>query len=159
MPVHNPPASSTRVLAQGNVASSHTGNTTETTLAQVTIPAGSMGANGRLRITTIWSMTNSANNKTMRVRFNHATTGAAFMNQAQTTQATNRFQCEIINRNSQSSQLGGHAGGTGGWGVTTTAAITSTVDTSVDTTLYITAQLALGSETLTLESYLVELIS
>jgi hypothetical protein len=46
-----------------------TGSTVETALMTVHIPKGTMGASGRLRITTLWSMTNSANAKTVRVRF------------------------------------------------------------------------------------------
>ena len=43
------------ILAQSAVAVSKTGDTNEATLASITIPAGAMGANGSLRLTTVWS--------------------------------------------------------------------------------------------------------
>jgi hypothetical protein len=151
-------AGTIRVLAQSGVAVAHTGVTTETTLASIVIPAGSMGLNGRVRVTTLWTMTNSANNKVMRGRFNHATTGTTYLTSTQTTQNTFRHQFEIINRNSQSSQCGA-PGGLNAYGQTTGVLLTSAIDTSVETTIYLTGQLVNASETLTLEGYMVELIS
>lgn len=146
-----------QVLGQSSVAVSCGADTTEDALATVTIPAGAMGANGRLRITTVWTMTNSANNKTMRVRLG-GIAGTIYMTSTQTAQATLRDQREISNRNAQNSQVGAMSGTSGGFGLSTSAVVTSAVDTTADTTVVVTGQKASAGEALTLESYMVELL-
>jgi hypothetical protein len=144
-----------RQIAHSAVAASHTGNTTETVLATISIPAGSMGPNGMLRVTTLWSMTNTANNKTFRVRLGGAS-GTQFLNQA-IAQASYQDHRLIRNRNSQSSQICSPAGGmVGGFGVTTGTLASGAVDTSAAQDLVLSAQLANSGETVTLESYTVE---
>jgi hypothetical protein len=140
---------------QSSVGASCGADTTEDVLANITVPF--FGANGRLRITTLWTMTNSGNNKTMRVRLGGAS-GTIYMTSTQTTQATLKDMREIGNRNSASSQVGGMPGTSGGFGLSTTAVVTSTVDTSAGTVLVISGQKANSGETLTLESYCVELL-
>lgn len=142
-----------QVLAQSSVGVSCAADTAENTLATIIVPAGRMGANGRIRITALWKMTNSANLKTMRHKFG----GTSFHSQGLTTQAAYRAQAELGNRNSQSSQVGGILA-TGGWSTSTSDPVTSTVDTTVDATILITGTKASAGETLTLESYLVELL-
>jgi hypothetical protein len=141
-----------RVLAQSSVPVAHTGSTSETTLASVTIPAGSMGANGRLRITSLWSGTNSANNKTMRHKFG----GTNYFAQNMTTHQSWRQETEIGNRNATNSQIGNSNNSWGSGGV---APNTSAVDTTVDTTVLLTGQLANAADTLVLESYRVEILN
>lgn len=144
------------VLAQSSVAVTAPADTTEDTLATITIPAGAMGPNGRLRITTVWTITNSVNNKTLRIRLS-GIGGTQFMNSIQTLVTTVRDQHEIQNRNSASSQLGWNAASSGGFGTSSNAVVTGAIDTSVQTTLVITGQKATSGEVLTLESYIVEL--
>lgn len=145
------------VITYGSaVAVSAPADTTEDTLATITIPANAMGANGRLRVSTFWSHTNSANNKTLRVRYSGAS-GTIFSTFTNTTTAAMRAQCEIVNRNATNSQVGGF-NGTGGFGSGAASLLTSSVDTTAATTVVITGQKASSGETLTLESYLVELI-
>lgn len=145
-----------RVIAASAVAASHTGNTTETALATVQVPAGAMGPNGALRITTLWSYTNSANNKTLRIRFG-GVSGTAHLGNFVTTTATLRHQQLIQNRNAQNSQIGGYLSVTP-FGANPGAAVTSSVDTSAAADLVLSGQLANAGETVTLESYLVELL-
>ena len=146
-----------RVLARSAVAVSHTGTTDETALATITVPANTLGANGRLRVTATWSYTNSANNKVPRIRFS-TISGTAYFASTQTTTAVMRAQVEIANRNATNSQVGGVSAGQGGWGNTGNALITSAVDTTAETTVVISGSLATSSETITLESYLVEVV-
>lgn len=54
-----------RVLAQSAVASSITGTLTKTALATVYVPAGAIGPNGRLRVSTQWTTTANTNSKTL----------------------------------------------------------------------------------------------
>jgi len=137
-----------------------TGSTSETALATIAIPAGAMGANGQLRIITLWSMTNNANNKYPRIRLG-GISGTIYLGATQSSVASQKTQTIIRNRNSQSSQIGFAASGTlGAYGVgpTTVANVTSAVDTSAAQDLVISGQLATGTDTLTLESYTVEIL-
>lgn len=140
-----------RVLAQSSLSVSHTGNTAETTLASVVIPAGAMGPNGRVRITSLWSGTNSANAKTMRHKFG----GVNYFAQNMTTQLGWRHENEIGNRNAANSQVGNTSNV---FGSLSGAPITSAIDTAAAVIVLITGQLANAGETVTLESYRVEVL-
>jgi hypothetical protein len=142
-----------RVLAASAVAASHTGDTLEAALATIAIPAGAMGPNGQLRVTTQWTYTNSANAKTLRVRFG-GTSGTPYLAQSSTTTASAVFQNRIANRGAANSQIGNS---NTSFGATTGAVVTSAVDTSAAVNLVITGVLANAGDTVTLESYLVEL--
>ncbi len=146
------------VLGASGVASTHTGDTAEAALATFTLPGGAMGANGVLRVTTLWTYTNSANTKTLRVRLG-GLSGTAFQANTVTTSNIGVTQRTIQNRNSQASQVGFNA--TSAASFTTvgsgSAVAVGTADTSVDQTIVITGQLASAGETVTLESCLVEL--
>lgn len=148
-------ASGFRVLGQSSVAVSCTASTSEEVLASVVVPAGAMGPNGRLFISTLWTVTSSANNKNLRTRFG-GISGTIYGSVTATTVACAIDQRIIANRNSESSQVGSPNGTVGGLGATPTAVSTSTVDTSLATTVDITGQKASAGETLTLESYCVE---
>lgn len=142
------------VLCRNAAAASHTGDTNETTIATCTVPANSLGANGRLRVYSVWGYTNSANAKNLRVRFS-TISGTAYAEVAPTTSTAIVLAFDIANRGATNSQVGkptasGSASGT--------AAITSAVATTASTTLVFTAQLASAGETITLESSIVEVL-
>ncbi len=141
-----------RVLASSAVSASITGTTNETTLATITIPP--LGLNDSLRVSTLWSYTNSGNNKTFRIDLG----GTDFMAVVQSSSAVFKDTREIRNVNSQSVQKSWPAAAAGA--NNTGSAITSgAINTGVSTTLTLTAQLASAGETATLESYLIELIT
>lgn len=144
-----------RVLGRGGAGWSVTGTVTETTLATVAVPAGAMGPNGVLRVTSLWKYTNSANTKTLKVQMG----GVNFINVVPT--ATNSFQAitTILNRNAANSQVSpsSSAAGDGSMGTEGANPTTGAVDTSVAQNLTFKATLANTGETITLESYLVEL--
>ena len=170
-----------RVLARGAAGWSVTGTTTETTLASVSVPAGAMGPNGVLRVTSLWKYPNSANNKTLKVQLtppictfsvllkypnsaNNKTLkvqmgGVNFVNVVPTT--TNSFQAitTIANRNAQNAQVSpsSSAAADGAMGTEGANPTTGAVDTAAAQTLTFKATLANTGETITLESYLVEL--
>ena len=146
------------VLAASAVAASITGTTSETVLATVSIPAGAIGPNGILRVTSQWSYTNSANNKILRLRLG-GLSGSTFFDVTQTTTAVYVDLGRLIhNVNSNAAQKSRGASVTGA-GSTGTAHITRTVDTTVALDLVFTGQLANTGETVTLESYVVELLA
>lgn len=146
------------VLAQSAVAVNNTGNTTENTVATITVPANAMGANGRIRITTLWTCTNSANNKFCRVRVGGGA-GTQILTATLTTVASLREQSEWANRNATNSQITFPAAHqTATFNTSTGANLATAVDTTAQFTIVLTAQLASAGETITLESYLAELI-
>jgi hypothetical protein len=145
-----------KVVSNG-AASSHTGNTTETTLATIPIPAGALGANGTLRLTLNFSCNTTANAKTVRARFNNATTGTQYLNSPLTSQARLHTPIFITNRNSESSQIGGtNPGNQTGYSQSTSPQVTTTVNTAVATNIYVTGQLADAADTITLETWVLE---
>lgn len=144
-----------KLLARSAVAQSHTGDTAEFVFATITIPAGSLGVNGILRISTYWSYTNSANAKTGRIRLGGAA-GTQFLSVAHTTSAAFSDTRSIANRNALNSQVGIGAGTTVSGGTSTAAPTTSSVDTSLAQDLVLSGQLANSGETITLERYVVE---
>ena len=138
------------MLGKQHTAVSHTGDTNEYTLYSLVIPGGTIKANGVLVITALFSMTGSTNTKTLKVKLG----GTVFSTTTITASASTISQSSslaIHNRNSQSSQVAYS-------GSTSAAVITGVVDTSVNQTLAITGQLALGTETITLESVVVEVM-
>lgn len=144
-------------LAQSSVQSAHTGDTNETVLATISIPAGAMGANGRVKLRWLVSCTESANVKTIRARLG-GIGGTAYCGLALTNQETQRYEIEIGNRNAQNSQVGAYLATSTAWGSTTGTETTSAVDTSAATTLLITGQLASSGEAIRVESYVAEIL-
>lgn len=153
MPLYAP-SSSTIILARSAVALSYTGGTTETVLATVKIPGGAMGPDGILRVTTLWSFPNNANTKTLRARFG----GTIVQSIAMTANVNLRDQRQIQNRGVVNSQVFANNGMTGGWAANTGGLGTATIDTSVDQDYTFAALLGVGTDTIQLESYLIELI-
>lgn len=146
------------VIGQSAVKVSKTGDTSETVMATITIPAGAMGPNGALRVTSLWSFTNSGNAKRLRIRLGGIGGTVFFDTNAYTAQeAAVDLARTITNRNSEASQVsrGGTSTGAGG---TTSIPITGTVDTTVAQDLVLTCQLSNSGETINLESYSVELL-
>lgn len=144
------------LLGASAVSASGAADTAENTLATITVPGGMMGANDYLEIHTAWSVTNNANVKTARVRFS-SISGTEYLLTGLASYLNGRFITTIHNANSVSSQKGGGPPG-GQVGVGTSAIPTSSVDTSADTTIVITAQKATSGDTMTLERYSVILV-
>ena len=152
-----------KVLAASSVAVNLTGSASETVMATISIPGGVIGPNGQLRIRTIWTATNNANNKTRRVRFGAAaagTGGTLMMGIASASVVSMQHLTQFGNRGVANSQVGAATGaGTGGFTESTSACATASIDTGSACEIAITGQLASAGDTLTLESYSVELIS
>lgn len=143
------------VLARSAAPVSHTGDTNEFTFASVTIPAGRLGPNGVLRITRTWTMPNNANTKTLRGKLGATT---FFVLALAAGVVTTTAQHLIQNRASAASQMGTNQDSSSGVGSTASGLVTAAIDTTVDQTLLLTGQLGAAGDTLTLESYLVELL-
>lgn len=146
-----------RILAASNAAVSCPADTTEDTLATITVPAGAMGLNGILRITTHWTFTGSTNSKTWRVKFGSMSAQDTGTTSASVTSL--RCHTEIRNVASASSQKGNSYSLTIAGSVPATSPTTAAIDTTAAVTMLITGQKGLAGETLTLDYYLVELIT
>lgn len=145
------------VVGRSGVQVSHTGDTNETTLATISVPAGAMGPNGILRITAIFGATGSAGTKTARVKLSSTTFSQLAMSSAQSGQ---KVQVEIHNRNSSSSQISHNSGGAqaGSWGLSTSAPTTGSIATSSAQDITLTGQLANGADSIAIEAYTVEVL-
>jgi hypothetical protein len=153
------PLNGSVILARSAVAVSCPADTNENVLAVIPVPPNAMGLNGVLRIRTLWSLTNSANNKTLRIRFSGAT-GTIFGTSTLGTGVLTAHGLVIIaNRGAVNSQIGIRATFTSPYSASGSPNITAAVDTSADTTIVITGEKTVGGETLTLESYLAELLA
>jgi len=130
-----------------------TGTTLETTLVTITIPAGLIGSSGKVKLYPLWSVTNNANNKTVRVKLGGST--GYFLQSSGYAQLSNLVIFRNFNSESVQKVSSGMAAGLG----STTGAFTSlTIDTSAATTLTITGQLQVGTDTMTLEGLFVEIV-
>jgi hypothetical protein len=145
------------LLGKSAVAVPHTGNTNETALATISVPAGAMGPNGALRVTAMFSMTNNANNKTPRLRLG-GISGTGFYFVAHASIATIMLQRVIHNRNSEASQVSFPGSSLTSYGTSTSAPTTGTQNTAGALDLVLSGQLADGADTITLESYQVEVL-
>ena len=130
-----------------------TGTTVETTLVTITIPAGLIGSKGKVKLYPLWSTTNNANTKTLRVKFPS--------NTVYTAAASNIVHVAglVIIRNLGSESVQRVSSGIlAGLGGTTSSIAQTTINTSAATTLTITGQLAVGTDTMTLEGLFVEIV-
>lgn len=135
-------------LGGSGAASAVTGVTTAATLASIIIPGGSLGPNGVLELTTLWSMTSNANVKTPRVALGgqQLQTSTGFASNAQS-----QLLLRVYAKNSNNQQLA--HGFTNPYGVAAPSLVSTTLDMSVDQPLVITGQLATSTDVLTLEAW------
>lgn len=115
-------------------------STDEVTLASLTLPA--MRKNGKLRVTVHYVHTNSANDKTVKVKLGSTVMGSKLT----TAKAGDKLVVEIANCNATNAQVGEDGA-------------TATVETGTGSAvLSITGQKETGSETLTVKHWSVELV-
>jgi hypothetical protein len=138
-----------QVIAQSGTSASVTNTTAETTLATVSIPANAVGANGRIRVTMGWSTAATASH-TLRVRL----AGNAMMSVVSSS-ISYVLECDIVNQNSQQSQVALPIGVVSSG---TATQVTSAVNLTQAQTLTITAAPGATTETVTLYWYSVEIL-
>jgi lysophospholipase L1-like esterase len=153
-------ATFSKVVAASNTKVSYTGSTTETTVLTFTIPANSIGINGRFDIPILATATNNANNKTIVVRFN----GVGVYQQVLTSVASYRGLGMIFNRGSLTSQVSGPLNtgasiGFGSNGASSLAPSTFTINTGADITVTVSILLANAADTASVEAFQVVAIN
>lgn len=130
-----------------------TGSTSVVTLATITIPAGLLGANGKLKIYPLWATTNNANVKTLRAIFG----GSTCTTMTSQSSPNNSGLVIIRNTNNEAAQKCS-SGLVAGIGLSSGSIASITIDTTAATTLVISGQLAVGTDTLTLEDLFIEVV-
>lgn len=146
--------SSVKVLAQTAVPVTMTGTLAETVLATFVLSGGSMGKHGVLRITPIFSCTNSANAKTFKVKLG----ATAFLNTGVSHFSLIQPLVVIRNRGALNMQVAFNPVGNSGVGMAGGAVALGAIDTSVDQTIAITGKLSSAADSITLEGFTVEVI-
>lgn len=148
-----PTAQLWRVLASDATGWTHTGNTTETTMVTVNLPAPNNGPNGWLRITTLWSTpVNDASAKNGRVRIGGTEVDRSYL-------VSNRAHSKMTslrNRGATNSQIASGATAQNSHSVTGAAVSTYSFDMTGPLTITFTIQNAANGDSTTLEYYLIE---
>jgi hypothetical protein len=130
-----------------------TGVVPETIMASLRIPAGSIGKNGAVQVTALWTYPNSANNKALVTRFSATAgvTGSTVETFNATTTATAQTLVIMHANNATNAQAFYVSPVANPYGTNTTALNTTTVDTTADSFVNITGTVAGAGETLTLQ--------
>lgn len=132
----------------------YTGVLTVQSMVVLTIPGGVMGPNGTVRYTLSGSVPNNADNKAALISY----AGTLLTSVTMTTSLTFLVQRSFSNRGVTGSQV--NDGGLGIFGpqVNVGAAVYTTADTTQPQTLSIQGQLAVATDFVVLEKFLVEVI-
>ena len=146
------PRSRISVLGASAVAVSGAADTSENTLATITVPAGSMGLNGEIEVDIRVTYNSNANNKTFRCRWGGGA-GTVVWGPTRTTQLGSTTRIKITNRGAANSQVHSSINNNDASTADGNAGGTASVNTAVETTIVITAQKANAGDTATLESY------
>lgn len=148
-----------RVLGSSAVASSGPADLAENILATVSVPGGAMGVNGALRVKCMWTHTGSTNSKNWKVRLG-GIGGTPFFSNGDTTASITELMSETLiqNVNSQSTQKGLTRALTNVGSIFVTTKQSGAINTASTQTLVITGAKGSAGETLTLDSYTVELL-
>jgi hypothetical protein len=140
-------------LARQTQKLSWTGDTSEKILLTVNIPP--LGANSYLDITSLFSMTNNSNSKTLRVRLGGIGGTVVMSSTAANLASFTDIHRTIVNRNATNAQICTSAAVTIGGSTGTVA--TPAIETNAGTTLVFTVQLTNASDTASLEYAIVNL--
>jgi hypothetical protein len=146
------------ILQQSSVPFSSGNITSETVFASVSVAANALGRNGSLRVTSHWACTSNSNAKTIRHRWS-GISGQAFLS----TSATTTTGCVAVSHIGQNNTTFGQVASSqvvmnAGYVAASSQGSTAAADTAAATELVITGQKGTGTDTLTLQSYVVELL-
>jgi hypothetical protein len=137
------------ILDRSFVAVNSTNTTSEETLATIVLPAGVLGLHGYVEVEAFWAQTNNANAKTGKVYFG----ATAISTQTLTSLALGKQVAKCGNRGSAASQFS-EATNTSAAAVVQ-AASTAAIDTTNRVAITITSTKGTGTDTVTLEGYVV----
>ena len=151
------------VLVADGADATSPADTLDNTLKSVSIPANSLGANGRIRVYCIVKSTGTNNTKTYRIKFG-ATTLFSFVDGA-TSESRYEFNLNIFNRNLTNSQYAwfmypynNAAANTDTFASISRHWNTSAIDTTSAQTLAVTGQLANSLDSIIISGFYVEIL-
>lgn len=140
------------VCFRDNAAHASTVTGADETVLSVTIPAAALRADSLLRITTLWSCTNSANSKAFRILAD----GQSVLSVSQTTVAS-FHDMHIVRFRSMSSQVTNNSATSSPFGTTASTGVTTlTVDATDGITLTFVINRSNAGDAAALESAIVE---
>lgn len=143
------------ILAQDATQTCHTGDLTDFTLKTISVAGNTIGINGALRVTAIWSRnaggtsTNLINTKLAGTTFN--------LISMTTTGLSARTQLQLHNRGVANSQV---SSGTlqSNFSSNVNAIVTTAIDTTASQDITLTGQLANTGDSVCVEAYIVEVL-
>lgn len=139
------------------VGTTLTAITTETVLSTFTLNKKLASPKMTIVVNSVWSMNNSANIKTPRVRFG-GVAGTEYVNTQIASNSSFQSECLIRFRDALNSQLGMSSTQWPAYSTGGGAVVTSSLDMSVnDADIVLTGQLANAADNLTLRAYTVTL--
>lgn len=150
------------ILAKSGTSASFTGAVAEQSIVNYTMPGGLMTPWSQLEIIVLWSFTNSANTKILRVRHSSVgggISGDAYFYFAGTTTTSVQNICAIRSNNSISTQKGWGigTGGVSGLGALNASLSAFNRNLANASDIVLTGQLANSGETITVEAYTITL--
>lgn len=136
-------------------SASVTGTATETNLAAIRIPGGSMGPNGSIDVNCVWGLTGTVGTKTGNIRFN-ATAGVIAGSPINTSFSSApavfpQTLSIIRNNNSQTAQTQYNSLGTAPFGSPAAALGTTAINTAADSWVNVNATSPTTGEIITLQ--------
>jgi hypothetical protein len=138
----------TLVAAPNFVTQSGPNDATEDTIATITVPANTMGANGGILVEFACSLSGAAAARTIKAKFG-GTTLLTYSSAA--TPIFVSFRLWIGNQNATNAQVAWFSGANGASGaINSSAAATAAIDTTAQTTIVITFQKSAGSDVMQL---------
>ena len=145
------------LLYVDNVGATLTTVTTETVLSEFTLNKKLASPNMTIVVNSLWSMNNSANIKTPRVRFG-GIAGTEYVNPQIASNSSFQPECLIRFRNALNSQIAMAGTQWSSYGAAGGAVVTSSLDMTVnDAAIVLSGQLANAADYLTLRGYTITL--
>ena len=145
------------LLYVDNVGATLTTVTTETVLSEFTLNKKLASPNMTIVVNSLWSMNNSANIKTPRVRFG-GIAGTEYVNPQIASNSSFQPECLIRFRNALNSQIAMAGTQWSSYSATGGAVVTSSLDMTVnDAAIVLSGQLANAADYLTLRGYTITL--
>lgn len=132
----------------------YTGVITAVSGPQITVPGGSIGPNGVLRIFTLASYANNANGKTLSVTFGGATVTSTVNGSVAETHTLSM----VYNRGSVASQVFPSAGSSAGLGTASATPTYATINTAAAQIVGFNGTLTTATDYLTIEGFLIEAV-
>lgn len=149
------------LIALSGVKSVLTNSLTETALFTAMIPDGIMGPNSGIEIQPVWTHTNSANTKTLRVRIGTTIAGQTAFERARTTSQYEAPLIRYVNRGVLNSQINAYSPSST-FALNNASGVESLRDYNFAQTgmrVFVTGQLTNLSEEIALQSVLIKILN